>query len=435
MMESVKTSSSRPVSHLGVSWGLIVTLVYFASQGTFWFQSVSSNNSLSISYGSLATQSMTLENVVVATSVFAIMFGALFFRVNAVIKRCLEDKIFSLFCLLAIASCIWSQFPIVSLEYSLCFAANTLLAFYLYRRFSPQQQIGLFVMLGWICLTLSIGVSLYFPRYGLEQAGGGSVNAWRGIYPHKNICALITLILMPAGFYSAATTLLSKAFRFAYLGLSMFVVFMTQSRTGWVILACLLFYVAALNTVRRVDKNDRGTLLILGAIAVLSLIFAVVVNSNEIFYFLGKDPTLTGRTEIWKAVFPSLMKHPFLGYGYRAFWRGYQGESANVELGLGFAAAHAHNGFLDIWLTLGALGLGLTLHSLFRAIRDAAVCLRAGNESHILWYVSIVLLVVIVNLDEAEVARPNDLAWILYILACVGLSEGARHIRLCRDHV
>ena len=98
-------------------------------------------------------------------------------------------------------------------------------------------------------------------------------------------------------------------------------------------------------------------MLLVGASIAVPLIAAGVIHFGEISYFLGKDPTLTGRTQIWKSVGAEIMKHPILGYGYCAFWRGYQGESANSALTNGWAVTSAHNGFLQTWLTLGAVGL------------------------------------------------------------------------------
>jgi O-antigen ligase len=100
----------------------------------------------------------------------------------------------------------------------------------------------------------------------------------------------------------------------------------------------------------------------------------------------------------------------------------------------GWNVPASHNGFLDVWVTLGALGVGLLLFSFLKVFKDATICVRGQESRHLSWYGCIAFLMVIVNLDEAAMMLPADLIWILYIVACVGLSQGARRMRLGREH-
>jgi exopolysaccharide production protein ExoQ len=243
------SSSERPISQLAVTWPLMVPLVYFASQGLLWFQSVASNNSLSAGYGTLATGSMTEGNIVAAISVFTIASMVLLPRLPPILSLCGDVKSFVLMCVFAMASCFWSQFPIKSLEWSLCLVGNTLFAVYLFQRFRFERLLKLLIVLGWICLVSSIILCLFFPRYGLDQAGG-SVGAWRGMYPHKNSCSMMTVFLLSPVFYVATNSFFARCFRALYTGLSIVVVILSQGRTGWVLLACLLTYVYSVRLIQ-----------------------------------------------------------------------------------------------------------------------------------------------------------------------------------------
>ena len=167
-------------------------------------------------------------------------------------------------------------------------------------------------------------------------------------------------------------------------------------------------------------------LLIVGG--VLPLVIIGLSYFKEIMYLLGKDPTLTGRTRIWSAVVLSAMKRPLLGYGYRAFWTGLQGESGNVLMANGWSFAQGHNGFLEVWVGLGAVGVAVVLYSLVKSFRNALPCISARNF-YLSWCVCIVLLIAVHAMDEQTLAAPNNLAWILYIVASIGLADGARRIR------
>ena len=432
-MRNVTASSDPPISPLVVSWVLMIPLVCFASNGTLWFRAAASNNELTSRFGSLGGGGAgTTDSIAITILLFAIVPAVLFPKMKSVIQLCRKDKVFVALAAWVMVSCLWSQLPMVSLEWAPVMALNILFAFYLYRRFSPGQQMRLLLLLGWICLVLSIVLSLFFPKYGMDHTG--TMGAWRGMYYHKNVCSMTTAFLLLGGLYVPATSLFAKISRVAYVCLSVFLIIMTQSATGRMILACLFAYFLATRLVSALRPKERTIALIMGTTIALAVVGAGISYAKEIALFLGKDPTLTGRTAIWQASMPLIMKHPILGYGYKAFWRGYQGESASVSFATHWAVTSAHNAFLEVWLTLGAVGVALVAYSLLRAIRDAFVCLRAGKSPYLGWYASIVFLTIVTSADEGELLIPNGLMWILYILACIGLSEGARSIRLGLDH-
>ena len=431
-MPEITVYSDRHISHLVVTWVLMMPLLYFASQGSFWFQNAASNNAQSGGFNSLAVISQTREHTAVALMVFVMALVPIFSslkNLNNVVKT---NKIFVILVLWAIVSSAWSQSPIHSFEFSLCLAANTLFAFYLYSRFGHKQLLKLLLLLGWVCIISSIILSLFFPQYGIDRTGLSG--EWKGMYVTKNICSIMTIFLLPGALCTSSTTLVTRIFRILYVGLSAFLVLMTQSATGKIALVALLCYIVFARFFVAFRKRDRAAIFITGVVIVVLLIITGITYSNNISYYLGKDPTLSGRTEIWTFALTSLEKRPMLGYGYMAFWRGLQGESAYASLVEGWTISSAHNGFLGIWLTLGAIGLGLVLYSLVRALKNAALCINAEESPYSNWCICIIILTVIIAIDEEQMMVPNDLTWILYILACIGLSEDARRIRLERNH-
>jgi O-antigen ligase len=126
------------------------------------------------------------------------------------------------------------------------------------------------------------------------------------------------------------------------------------------------------------------------------------------------------------------MKHPLLGCGYNAFWNSGQVDEQSIALFLGWTPNHAHNGFLDVWLQLGAAGLALVLWTIVRAFRDAAACMQSQDRDTVGWYLAIVVITIITNLDERSIMYPNFLEWVMYIMACVGLLNEARRLKAAR---
>lgn len=426
-------AADLPISSLVISWVLIAPLACFAVSGLLWFRSGAIDSNLSATYGSLATgTSDTVDNVAVTIAMFSVIPLIALPKCRAILKTLQQDRLFALLAIWIFLSCSWSQFPLVSLQWAPVAALNIFFAFYFYERFRPDQQIRLLFLFGWFCLILSIILSLFFPRYGIDHTG--TTAAWRGMYPQKNMCSMVTVFLVPSALYLRDARMHVTILRFVYVASSIFVIAMTRSATGLITLTCLLIYFVLVSFVVRFRSRGRTILLILGLVLAVASAVAGLFASESIASFFGKDPTLTGRTEIWHAVLPSIMKRPILGYGYNSFWRGYQGEAANVSLASHWAVPSAHNGFLEVWLTLGGVGLALVLYSLARASGNAFLCLRKTNSSHLKWYVSLVVLTFITSSDEGILATPNSFMWILYMIACIGLSRAAARIREDPSH-
>jgi O-antigen ligase len=136
---------------------------------------------------------------------------------------------------------------------------------------------------------------------------------------------------------------------------------------------------------------------------------------------LGKDPTLSGRTTIWAAVLKPILKQPWLGWGYNAFWLGFKGESAAVAIDIHFPIAQSQNGILEILLTLGVAGAVLVLATFAQSFRDFVKCIRRRAADGVDWYLLIILITIIYAIGEADLLLFNSLTWMLYMLACCGL--------------
>jgi O-antigen ligase len=132
---------------------------------------------------------------------------------------------------------------------------------------------------------------------------------------------------------------------------------------------------------------------------------------------MGRDATLSGRTQIWKQVWIFILQRPWLGWGYEGFWRGTQGEAFRVVAAVHFMVFHAHNGFLEIWLELGAAGLLLFAVSYARAWRKLWPRLLAGEIERVMWMVFVLALILFYDLDENTLLIYNGLFWVLYVAA------------------
>ncbi len=138
-------------------------------------------------------------------------------------------------------------------------------------------------------------------------------------------------------------------------------------------------------------------------------------NADMLFAAVGKDPTLTGRTQLWPFVMEMIWKHPWFGYGYGGFWQGWNGESAYIWRAVGWTPTHPHNGFLALWLDLGLLGLGLFFLGFWRSYLQALTWVRKSKTAVALWPLLYMTYVVLINIAETSLLSSNNITWILYV--------------------
>jgi O-antigen ligase len=112
---------------------------------------------------------------------------------------------------------------------------------------------------------------------------------------------------------------------------------------------------------------------------------------------------------------------PWLGYGYDAFWRGFDGPSAYVWALNPSEPPHSHNGLLDLWLSVGVAGVALVLAALavngLRAVR----LVRGAWSFERIAPLAVLLGLVLFNITESSLVTRNSIFWILLVAAAVQL--------------
>ena len=112
---------------------------------------------------------------------------------------------------------------------------------------------------------------------------------------------------------------------------------------------------------------------------------------------ISEVTTLTGRTEIWRAVWVMIQNAPLLGYGYASSREviplGFQGA-------FGWTTTSAHNLWLQAWLTTGALGLVLVLAAQAAWLREAWLRHHPARDA-------VISFVMVVGIFEASALGPS----------------------------
>jgi len=86
------------------------------------------------------------------------------------------------------------------------------------------------------------------------------------------------------------------------------------------------------------------------------VVIAVLLNTGAGLAAVGRDTTLTGRTQLWEYVL-GMAADPLLGTGFESFWLGERVET--IWRTYWWRPNQAHNGYIEIYLNLGYAGLTL----------------------------------------------------------------------------
>jgi O-antigen ligase len=136
---------------------------------------------------------------------------------------------------------------------------------------------------------------------------------------------------------------------------------------------------------------------------------------------VGRDATLTGRTEIWHQAL-GLVTNPLFGTGYESFWLGPRLEQMwQINW---WHPIQAHNGYLEVYLDLGWIGVFLLAILLLWGCRSVVEGFRRNPELGRL-RIALFVIAVLYNLTE-HAFRDLHPVWIMLLLAITAMPQISR---------
>jgi exopolysaccharide production protein ExoQ len=226
---------------------------------------------------------------------------------------------------------------------------------------------------GRVIAALSLGLAWLDPLSAFEtrSAAAGSLI---GIYVHKNLLASVLCVGVISMLFRERSSL-SLVLGGSVYGLSLY---LSLSSAAWVlaglavVLTLLRPFVAGLHAATR-----RAIFAVTGPVA-LGAGLVVTRAYSDLVGLLGRDATLSGRTDIWQASLRAVHQEPILGYGWGIAYEPDSIPAQIIRSQTGYYVAHAHNAALHIALHLGLLGV-VVMSLAF--IRIAWLALRDGAEA------------------------------------------------------
>lgn len=421
-----RSMSAKPLCSLAITWVLLTPLLLLAAGGGFSFEFGTLNTQIGYSgVGLTAINASGSSLLRFQAYVLSLFCGLLAIpAIPAILRGLRENLLLSLLVCYAFCSVCWSQNPRMTIAASGFLAVNVALAFYLLWRFDSNDVMKLIMLVGTTAAVGSLLLILFLPQYGTQLRGSYANGAWQGIFGHKNACAAALTYLLTPAFFVRLSGRFSWVFRTSYVLILIGIIAMARSVGGLVSCFCTIGFILLLLQLKNASGKDLASFIFIIVTVVTSLALLAFLNLESLLALFGKELTLTGRTALWHHLFQSIVKRPFTGFGYMAFWQGLHGESGNIwRLMKWPGIMYAENGIIELCLDLGFIGVVMFVAVFARAIRDAVYCMKRNATPATMWYLSILCYAIVTNIAGGKVLYPSYLECILEYIAFIGLRQ------------
>jgi exopolysaccharide production protein ExoQ len=345
------------------SWALWIPVIWFgiicSRPVSFWLQPNRGTD-----YVERFTESSPIDATVYGLLIVAglLVLNRRAPRVKQFLQLNLPVLLFFLYCAVSLA---WSDDPMVAFKRWFKAAGEVVMVLVVLTEADPEYAINrLYTRVGFVLLPMSVLFIYAYPELGTTYDPTDHVTMYTGVATFKNLlgvlcmaCGLGALWSFIGAWQDGAMTnrrqhMMAQGIAIV---LALGLVIRADSMTSFssFLLAGTVMVVSSLAWVQRRPPALVGTFL--AAIAAAG--FALFLSSGAgILESLGRNPTLTGRTLIWKAVLAQPI-NPLVGAGFESFWMGNRMESVWSMSQRGIQ--QAHDGYLELYLNLGWIGLAL----------------------------------------------------------------------------
>jgi exopolysaccharide production protein ExoQ len=324
-----------------------------------------------------------------------------------------------------LVSVLWANSPLSSFKRWFKEFGNIVVLLVILTEVNPQQAFrAVFVRCAYVLIPLSIIFVRYFPELGRRytRAGGMEVT---GVTFQKNTLGIMIVVFGLVLIWDWFERMRSEGNRIAWmdrlmpvglLGMGAYLLHLCNSQTSItaLILGGFILTAAKLPLLRdRIGALGLYSLLAFVSFFIFDWLFGI---KEEVLEGMGRDSTLTGRTDVWRELL-AVGTDPLLGTGFMSFWDDLSFRSKLPE----WVAFSAHNGYLEVYLAGGFVGLFflalMLLGTGFQINRDLAW----GNDYDLMRWAAFVVTLVS-NFSESNFCTMTPIGF-LFLLTAIGYAE------------
>jgi exopolysaccharide production protein ExoQ len=355
---------------------------------------------------------LTLNLLSIFTNVLLFLWGITKIKVGR-FNRFLPLAIASLL----LISVLWSVDPRVTLSQGTTYFFAVLGAMGLAEALDSDALMDL---LTWVCAISAVASVVQFLIFP-EPA---DYLDFRGIFPQKNVLGEVMAVGVLTALHGIRIGGGRRFRNICIIALCTMVAFMSKSTTS---LMAIIIFVWLDFLGRLYLRRDFGRMvsicLVIGSIPI---VVVMVMNQDSILDFLGKDPTLSGRTLIWPYVIDNISEKPVLGWGFAAFWSPLNPASIQIADAIRgdswyiWLIPQAHNGMLELLLEIGFVGTSffifLWIRNFVMAMKCITKCINGPARQFGLSSVLLLVGILIVGVSETVLLAAWQIWTILFFI-------------------
>lgn len=324
-------------------------------------------------------------------------------------------------------SVLWSDFVLVSFKHWFRDFGNYLAILIALSDPRPLEAIRtLLRRVAYLLIPLSILLIKYYPNIGIHYDQWTGAAAYVGPTTSKNMLGAMCLVSGLVFFWDTVTRWSDRhpqRARWIFVNLSFIVMTLwllrkshSATSSACLVIGCLVIAAAHSKSGRR---NSTVLKLAIPAVFLLYLVVGFGLGLNaQLAAMLGRDPTLTGRTEIWSTLL-AMNTDPIFGTGYSSFWLG---SRLNSVWALRGQINEAHDGYLEIYLNLGIIGLCLFIT--FLVASYMSICSKDWGLKEHLSSLALALWTVMVFYMVTEAGFRGGLLSVVFLQLIVSMPFG-----------
>jgi O-antigen ligase len=344
---------------------------------------------------------------------------------------------------LMLVGTIWSNYPTVTLGAAIVQIATTSFALFLATAFDWRELLRLFANTLRIILFASVIFELFaavivrgpiepfFPNYDGDQPPAVaffwtqgnlfSDDRIQGIVGNSNMLAYMAMLAVVVFAIERAANTTSRLITIFSFSAALPMLILSRSASIGFAMAAVAAAAVVSIAVEGKERDVRHRYyrvawLIIGTGALLVLTYRATI-----FTLLGKSPDMTGRTKIWKIVLDLIDERPLQGWGWTSYWVPWVEPYQGLVVINNVPYFQAHNAFLDVWLQLGAIGLGLFVLLVgITFVRVWRLAVRHTNPLY-LWPILVFVGIITQNLTESRILV--EIGWVILVLFAVKVRD------------
>lgn len=332
---------------------------------------------------------------------------------------------FFLFCAVSL---LWSDFPGVAFKRWTKALGDLVMVLIVVT--DPQRVTAikqLLARLAYVLIPLSFLFIKYYPGLGMGYNEWTGQPVYLGVTTNKNTLGAISLGLGLAALWRFASAykgqegagrvqkMVANAIIFVMV-LRLFLLINSMTSLSCFVMASILLLATNSRTPMR---RPVVVHFLMASMILVSASVLFLGASPDALHAIGRNPTLTERTYLWDDLLHQV-RNPIFGTGFESFWLGPR--LKEIWILNPWRPNEAHDGYLEIFLNLGWLGVGLLAVVIAAGYRNVFRSWRTGDSAGSL-RLAYFLVGMVFNFTEAAFFRMMAPVWLFFLFAITNVPE------------